>query len=49
MPTFATLCEPLTAALLAWIFCREELGLLGLLGAVLLLGAMVMILFVSRK
>lgn len=47
--SIVTLCEPLTAALLAWIFFREELSLLGLLGAVLLLGAMAMILFVPRK
>jgi len=33
-----TLCEPLTAALLAWLFFHERLGLSGLLGALLLLG-----------
>ncbi len=41
------MCEPLTAALLAWVFFREELGLFGLLGAGLLLVAMAMILLVS--
>jgi drug/metabolite transporter, DME family len=38
-----TLCEPLTAALLAWLIFREELGALGLLGAALLLGAMILL------
>lgn len=33
-----TLCEPLTAALLAWFFFHERLGLSGLVGSVLLLG-----------
>ena len=42
--SIVTLCEPLAAALLAWIFFHEELGPLGLLGAVLLLGAMTLIL-----
>ena len=44
--SIVTMCEPLTAALLAWIFFHEELGLAGLLGAGLLLGAMSMILLV---
>ncbi len=39
-----TMCEPLTAALLAWLCFHEELGLFGLLGAGLLLGAMAIIL-----
>jgi DME family drug/metabolite transporter len=38
-----TLCEPLTTAVLAWIFFHEELGLPGLLGALLLLGAMLLL------
>jgi drug/metabolite transporter, DME family len=38
-----TLCEPLTAALLAWFFFHEDPGLLGLLGAVLSLGAMLLL------
>jgi DME family drug/metabolite transporter len=33
-----TLCEPLTAALLAWLFFGERLGPLGLVGALLLSG-----------
>lgn len=44
--SIVTMCEPLTAALLAWILFREELGPLGLLGAGLLLGAMAIILLV---
>jgi len=47
--SIVTMCEPLTAALLAWIFFHEELGLAGLLGAGLLLGAMVMILLVPDR
>ncbi len=42
--SIVTLCEPLAAALLAWIFFREALGVLGLCGAFLLLGAMASIL-----
>ncbi|GAC1642690.1 MAG: EamA family transporter [Ktedonobacteraceae bacterium] len=42
--SIVTLCEPLAAALLAWLLFHEELGLLGLLGAALLLGAMALIL-----
>ncbi len=38
-----TLFEPLTAALLAWLAFHEELGPLGVPGALLLLGAMVFI------
>jgi DME family drug/metabolite transporter len=34
-----TLLEPLTATVLAWLLFDEQLGLLGLLGAALLLGA----------
>ncbi len=44
-----TMCEPLTAAVLAWILFREELGPFGLLGAGLLLGAMAVLLLVPRK
>ncbi|MFL5706722.1 MAG: DMT family transporter [Ktedonobacteraceae bacterium] len=44
-----TMCEPLTAAILAWILFREELGPLGLLGAGFLLGAMAIIMLVPRK
>lgn len=38
--TIVTLLEPLTATLLAWLLFGERLGPLGLLGALLLLGAM---------
>ena len=34
-----TLLEPLTATVLTWLLFDEQLGLLGLLGAALLLGA----------
>lgn len=45
--SIVTMCEPLTAALLAWILFHEELGPFGLLGAGLLLGAMALILLFS--
>ncbi|GAB4212728.1 MAG: EamA family transporter [Roseiflexaceae bacterium] len=38
-----TLLEPLTAAVLAWLFFREQLGGTALLGAALLLGAIVVL------
>ena len=47
--SIVTMCEPLTAAILAWILFREELGPLGLLGAGFLLGAMAIIMLVPRK
>ena len=47
--SIVTMCEPLTAALLAWILFHEELGPLGLLGAGLLLGAMTVILLVPVR
>jgi DME family drug/metabolite transporter len=47
--SIVTLCEPLTAALLAWILFGEQLNLYGLLGAGLLLGAMTMLLFSSKQ
>src|SRR5207248_5398334 len=47
--SIVTMCEPLTAAVLAWILFHEELGLFGLLGAGFLLGAMAVILLVPRK
>ena len=47
--SIVTLCEPFTAALLAWLIFREALSLLGLLGAGLLLVAMVLILLGPRK
>lgn len=47
--SIVTMCEPLTAALLAWILFREELGPFGLLGAGFLLGAMAVILLAPKK
>lgn len=47
--SIVTMCEPLTAAVLAWILFREELGPFGLLGAGFLLGAMAIIMLVPRK
>ncbi len=47
--SIVTMCEPFTAAILAWILFHEELGLFGLLGACLLLGAMAIIMLVPSK
>ena len=47
--SIVTMCEPFTAALLAWIFFHEELGPLGLLGAGFLLGAMAIIMLIPSK
>lgn len=47
--SIVTMCEPLTAALLAWILFHEQLGPFGLLGAGCLLGAMSVILLVSGE
>lgn len=41
--SIVTLCEPLTSAVLAWIFFGERLGPLGLLGAFLLLSAILLL------
>ena len=41
--SIVTLCEPLTAALLAWLFFHEELGPSGFIGAALLLSAMLLL------
>jgi DME family drug/metabolite transporter len=46
--SIVTLLEPLTAAVLAWIFFQEQLNALGLLGAGLLLGSMVIILLAPK-
>ena len=43
------MCEPLTAAVLAWLLFHEELGPSGLLGAGLLFGAMAIIILVPKK
>jgi DME family drug/metabolite transporter len=47
--SIVTMCEPLTAALLAWILFREQLDPFGLLGAGCLLGAMSVILLVPGE
>lgn len=39
MATIVTLLEPMIAAVLAWFFFGERLGVIGLMGAVLLLGS----------
>ncbi len=44
-----TLCEPLTAAILAWIFFGERLGPSALLGACLLVGTIVLLSFRDRR
>lgn len=41
--SIATLLEPLTSTALAWLLFGERLGPLGLLGAVLLLGAIALL------
>ncbi len=38
-----TLCEPLTAAILAWLLFHEELGPGGIVGAVLLISAVILL------
>jgi DME family drug/metabolite transporter len=43
LTSILTFCEPLTAAILAWLLFGERLSLLGLLGAALLLGAMALL------
>lgn len=47
--SIVTMCEPLTAALLAWILFHEELGPISLLGAGFLLAAMTLILLVMPE
>lgn len=49
LASIITMCEPLTAALLAWLFFDERLDSTGLLGAVLLLSAMAFIILVPRR
>lgn len=41
--SITTLLEPLTSTLLAWLLFKEQLGLLGLLGGLLLIGAIVLL------
>lgn len=47
--SIVTMCEPLTAAVLAWLLFHEEPGPFGLLGACFLLVAMGVILLVPEK
>ncbi len=47
--SIVTLCEPLAAALLAWIFLGEQLTPLGFLGSGLLIAAMALILLMPGK
>ncbi len=47
--SIVTMCEPLTAAILAWIFFNEVLGPAGLLGGALLLGAMALIVLLPQE
>lgn len=47
--SIVTMCEPLTAAILAWLLFHEELGSFGLLGACFLLMAMGVILLAPEK
>jgi DME family drug/metabolite transporter len=48
MAAVISLLEPLTGTILAWLLFNERLGALGLLGAALLLSAMVMVFRASR-
>ncbi len=43
--SIVTLCEPLTAAVLAWLLFHEDLGVLGIVGAVLLLGSLLLLVY----
>jgi drug/metabolite transporter, DME family len=43
LTSILTLCEPLTAAILAWILFGERLGPLGIVGALLLLGTIILL------
>ena len=47
--SITTLLEPMTSTLLAWLFFKEQLSLLGLLGGILLLGAIVLLFTGSQK
>lgn len=49
LASIVTMCEPLTAALLAWLLFHEALGPSGLLGAGLLLGAMALIILAPKR
>lgn len=43
LTSILTLCEPLTAAILAWILFGERLSLLGIVGALLLFGTILLL------
>jgi drug/metabolite transporter, DME family len=45
LTSILTFCEPLTAAILAWLLFGERLSLLGILGALLLLGTIGLLAF----
>lgn len=47
--SIVTMCEPLTASILAWLLFHEKLSPLNLLGAGFLLGAMALIMLIPRK
>lgn len=49
MASVATMIEPLIAALLAWYFFNERLGIWGALGGTLLIGAIALLTFTSRR
>jgi DME family drug/metabolite transporter len=43
LTSILTLCEPLTAAVLAWLLFGERLSPLGIVGALLLLGTILLL------
>ncbi|NEQ26627.1 MAG: EamA family transporter, partial [Microcoleus sp. SIO2G3] len=43
LASITTLLEPLTSTLLAWLFFKERLGFFGLLGGMLLVGAILLL------
>ncbi len=47
--SIVTLLEPLTSAVLAWLLFAERLGPLGLIGALLLTGAMLLLFLPARR
>jgi drug/metabolite transporter, DME family len=49
LTSILTFCEPLTAAILAWLFFGERLSPLGILGALLLLGVIGLLAFADSQ
>jgi drug/metabolite transporter, DME family len=49
LTSILTFCEPLTAAILAWLLFGERLSLLGILGALLLLGTIGLLALAKSK